>query len=97
MFLAPGAPTIVTAAGIAVFVIKQKRAVPKKHCSLPTGGEPLAFGGGELRHPNRNGVQARFLVALHKFVRCEKRLKSLFPCPLAALRGVGSQFVVSPM
>lgn len=58
MFLAPGAPTIVTAAGTAVFVIKQKRAVPKKHCPLPTGGEPLAFGVGEPRYPNRNGVRA---------------------------------------
>ena len=38
MFLVPGAPTIVTAADTAVFVIKQKRAVPKKHCPLPTGG-----------------------------------------------------------
>ena len=38
VFPVPGAPAIVTAAGAAVFVIKQKRAVPKKHCPLPTGG-----------------------------------------------------------
>ena len=36
-----------------------------------------------------------FLSLLHKFVRCAKRRKSLFPCPLAVLRGVGSQIVVS--
>ena len=36
-----------------------------------------------------------FLSLLHKFVRCAKRRQSLFPCPLAALRGVGSQLVVS--
>ena len=36
------------------------------------------------------------LSLLHKFARCAKRRQSLFPCPLAALRGVGSQIVVSP-
>ena len=36
------------------------------------------------------------LPLLHKVVRCAKRRQSLFPCPLAALRGVGSQIAVSP-
>ena len=36
-----------------------------------------------------------FLSLLHKFVRCAKHRQSLFPYLLAALRGVGSQIVVS--
>ena len=59
VFLAPGTPAIVTAAGTVVFVIKQKRAVPKKHCPLPTGGDS----------PNRALKKPRRGFLAHRDVR----------------------------
>ena len=97
MFLAPGTPGIVTAAGTAVFVIKQKEQCPKSTARCRRGGEPLAFGVGELRHPNRNGrpsvILCRFCTSLP---RCEKRRQSLSPrARWRRCAALGSQIVVS--
>ena len=53
----------------------------------PTGFEPAAFRVGELRHPNRNGVQARFLVAFAQVCPTCKTPAKPFPMPVGgALR-----------
>ena len=59
----------------------------------PKGFEPPVPGVGELRHPNRNGVQARFLVAFAQVCPMRKTPAKPFPMPVG---GSGSQIVVSP-
>lgn len=77
---------------------KTKRAVPKKHCSWCGRGDsnlwPLESENSDIQ--TETASRRDSLSLLHKFARCAKRRQSLFPCPLAALRGVGSQIVVSP-
>lgn len=48
----------------------------------PTGFEPAAFRVGELRHPNRNGDQARFLVAFAQVCPMHKTPEKPFPMPV---------------
>ena len=78
-------------------VYKIKKTTPKRVLPAAAGGAnlwPLESENSDIQTETASGRDS--LPLLHKVVRCAKRRQSLFPCPLAALRGVGSQIAVSP-
>ena len=78
-------------------VYKIKKTTPKRVLPAAAGGAnlwPLESENSDIQ--TETASERDSLPLLHKVVRCAKRRQSLFPCPLAALRGVGSQIAVSP-